>query len=164
MSQTCSPCSLPISTPCRKHLVNFTSVNRWIDDKSYRRQAGQVKMTGMQISNTVMCVDPGAWREGLDLSWEGKGSVRNVMLGTGCRRLQVGLLVNSLISVPSHTLPSALHTFAFLGLLASVALMLKYFPELKELTVYTEDSALLFNFLFYFSNDREYAESHRVGI
>jgi len=69
------------------------------------------------------------------------------MLGTGCKRVQVGFRVNSLPSVPSHILPSALHTFAFLGLLESIVLILKYFLEVKELIVSIEDSTLLFYFL-----------------
>lgn len=105
-------------------------------------------MAGMQISNTAMCVDPGAWREGLELSREGKGSIRSVVLGTGCKRVRVGLHVNSFTSVHSHILPSTLNAFALLCLLESVAL--KYFPELKELIVYIEASALLFLFFKFF--------------
>lgn len=61
-----------------------------------------------------------------------------MVLRTGCERVQVGLHVNFLTSVLSLILPLALNTFVFLGLLESVALILKYFPELKELTVYIE--------------------------
>lgn len=45
------------------------------------------------------------------------------------------LYVDCLTSAPSHILPSASHTFGFLGLLEQVTLILNYLPELKELTV-----------------------------